>query len=170
MVQNYNSELSKEVVEAGKLQVNRDYPPNSFSDKIVYTCETNPKLLRRTNYVATASSTASAATNTIIASTLYSDKDLYITSASIGIAKDVANDAITGAIALNVTLNGVLSSLLSIPTLTLTAQSNTLSISFPNPIKVDRGTIISMTFPTFAAGLCSRRATITYYLDDNIKA
>jgi len=89
----------------------------------------------------TISGTASNSTTTTILTT-DSVKDTYINSVSLGVIKDVTSTSILSTI--QVVINGATRSLIEIPGITLTAQSQTISASFPIPIKIDRSSTITI--------------------------
>jgi len=85
------------------------------------------------------------ASNTGSAQTIYAtptDQDFYLTSASLSLIKDVTSTS-TGT-NIRVTIDGVARIILAIASITLTVQQAQMSQSFSNPIKVDRGTNITV--------------------------
>lgn len=79
------------------------------------------------------------------------DKDFYIVAANISTIKDATSTSLTERI--SVTIEGLLIAILEICSLTLTPQNDSMSISFPRPIKVDRGTNITVTNSTNVANI-----------------
>ncbi len=94
--------------------------------------------------------TASNATSGT-AYTTPSDKDFYLTNVMLSVTKDVT--ATSAETAATVILNGITVSILSLSTLTLTAQNMSGSLNFANPVKVDRGTAIQVTNTTNQANV-----------------
>ncbi len=92
-----------------------------------------------------------------------SDKDFYLTNATIAVIKDV-NSTSTNSY-MQVVINGVNQIILSIPGITLTAQSNTLSQSFRYPLKLDRGTQVIVTGTTTTANIRTN-ATLQGYTEE----
>ena len=163
----YNSDLSKELREGGKLQVT-DRMPSELAEKVVPVMEVNPKLLRRSDFVVTSNKTTSGSQSVY---TVPVNRDFFITSLCFGFIKDVTCDAATGDITLAASIGGVSGIILRIPILTLTADSKTIVLNFPNGLKIDRGSTISIgTNPTYTAGLMSRSVSIFGYHVDNPNA
>lgn len=91
-------------------------------------------------------------------------KDFYLTSVSASYVKDAACDSATGAYSIGMTYSGAYQYVMHLPITTLTAQSGSVFLSFPYPIKLDRGGSIAIT-GTFAAGTCTRYLGVTgFYL------
>jgi len=82
------------------------------------------------------------------------NQDFYLVSATLSTIKDATSTSTNSG--LNVVINGANSALLSISSLTLTAQSETVSVSLSTPIKVDRGSNITVTNGTNVANATSR--------------
>lgn len=161
----YNSDLTKEIIQGAKIQTSLDTVPNKLASSVVPVMEVNPKLLREINLnkYGTASNSTSA-----ILYTTPTDKDFYITSAQISLIKDATSTSTETYISCEME-NGSLGILIDISTFTLTAQTAQNSISFPFPIKIKRGTNITINNTTNVANIRSS-ATITGYLIDNITA
>jgi len=60
--------------------------------------------------------------------------------------------------------------LLYIPILTLTAQNSSIALNPLYPIRLDRGSAITLTMGAYTAGLCLRTTTLTGYTVENINA
>lgn len=73
-------------------------------------------------------------------------KETYITSATLGVIKDVTATSTLSAI--TVVINGQTKRLLAIPGITLTVQSEIVSASFSPPVKVDRSSSVLLTATT----------------------
>jgi len=160
----YNSSLTRELVDGGKIAVSVDGIPSELAEKVVPVMEVNPKLLRLNNIVE---STFQATNGSVTLFTTPVDRDFFLTSVSIALVKDVACDLASGAIALSVTLpSGIVKSLIRLPVLALTAQSSELSLSFSQPIPLGKGSPIAIS-GTFTAGALSRSGSITGFTIDN---
>lgn len=160
----HNTDLSKELKEGAKLQQLRDRIPSELADKVVPVMEVNPKLLRRANIVRR--STASNATVATIYTTP-SDKDFYLTGVAIAIIKDATSTSASSYI--SITIDGASQIFVHIPELTLTAQTGQMALSLPTPIKVDRGTAITINNSTNVANI-SATGTIVGYTVENINS
>jgi len=146
----YNSDLTNALREGARIQTSTDATPSEIAEKVVPVMEVNPRLLRLINIAGVASSGTSAATMNSIAAD--ANNDLFITTINLCLIKDATCDAATGNFNAVVTLGGVAVGVLSIPVITLTAQSENIALSLPIPIKVDRNTTLRATVPTFTVG------------------
>lgn len=160
----YNSNLTKEIIDGAKLQVQDGNIPSEIGNTVLPTMEVNPNLLRICNVVK-MNSLNNALTETIY--TTPSDKDFYICSASLTMNKDVT--ATTTNVNLTCTINGQSATLLRIATLATTADTNSISINPRFPIKIDRNTTISLTSATNVANVRAG-ASVIGFLIDNIKS
>jgi len=94
-------------------------------------------------------SAVNATTATIY--TTPSDKDFYLVAAQLSVIKDATSTS--GGTSIFVIIEGVSVRLLSIATLTLTAQYSNIANNFPVPIKIDRNTIITVVNSTNNANI-----------------
>lgn len=162
MVINNNSDLSKEFRDVGKLT---DFIiPNQIDNKIIPVIDINPKHSRIANIVRNVGSTASGAT-TIYATP--SDKDFYLTNATLNCMKDAASDNTN--VTLTVYIDGAQRQLFSFAFLSLTAERASEVLTFNPPIKLDRGRNIEVN-GSYTVGNLSKRATIVGYEIENINA
>lgn len=90
------------------------------------------------------------------------DKDFYLTAAQIAFIKDATATSVRSTIV--ATVDGVQQRILDIPQITLTAQTGGLTISFPYPIRIDRGTQI-LTSGSTTTGNITTDAVIYGYVD-----
>jgi hypothetical protein len=107
--------------------------------------------------------TTNATTST--AYTTPTDRDFYLTAAALNVIKDVTSTSTASRLLVNI--SGSLRTILEITGITLTVQQEVTSISFPFPIKLDRGTTITVTNSTNVAN-CSSKGIIygfTYQQD-----
>lgn len=148
----YNSDLSNEIREGAKIQTSRDNIPSQLGQTVVPVMEVNPKLLRYVNFGGSSSTGTSAGTAS--ASAADPNNDFFVTGITIGIVKDATCDNGNGVVSGTVTISGLAMSLVSIPVLTLTAQSLVVSQSFNPPVKIDRNTAVRGSAPTFTVGSC----------------
>jgi hypothetical protein len=162
MAQIYNTELTKELIAGGGIQTSRDNVPNQLADKVVPVMEVNPRMLRTCNIVT---SNITATTGNVTIFTAPTDRDSYINSAYLSMAKDVTCDGTS--ISLTAIIQGITVNLLSIRGITLTALNQTLSISYPAPIKIDKGSLVLMTF-TFSVGVVVKGSGITGFSENMI--
>lgn len=163
----YNTDLSKELKEGAKLQQLRDIIPSQLADKVVPVMEVNPKLLRRTNLIK--SNIRSTSGNHSIYTSPATGQDVFLETFTISMIKDVICDAATGSFNVNITVDGATIDVFRLPIITLTAQSSSIVLTLPHPVKIDRNSSVLMT-GTFAAGVCVRSLSCTGYIVDNINA
>lgn len=107
----------------------------------------------------------SSTSGSITALTTPADKDFYLTGCTLSMIKDATCDMATGAIALAVTVDGVAQNPAAIAILTLTAQSQTVNVTFNPPIKVDRNTALSMG-ASYTAGTMRRFLGVYGYTEE----
>ena len=159
----YNSELTKELVDAGKLQINMGSIPNQIADKVVPVVEVNPRLLKVSKVlgsligknVTTAGTSIIAADNT---------KDYFITEIIISNSQDAACDNTN--IKIDCTIGGGGKVLFSMRKPTTTAQNFTNIIPLSTPLKIDRNTAVTLSM-IFGAGTCITDVIIYGYTNDN---
>lgn len=91
--------------------------------------------------------------------------EVYLTSISLGMIKDVACDIATGTVRADVVpaKYGVSKTLLSIPVITLTAQNNFITLSLPYPLKIKSGTNVTIS-GSYTAGVMSRTVSGTGFI------
>lgn len=109
----------------------------------------------------TKSATGTGASVSIF--TTPSDKDFYLCSAELTMAKDATQDTASGSISLGVIVDGVAVSVLRINIITLQAHQDSVVVAFPKPIKLDRNSSIAASRGASTAGTCSIGACITGY-------
>ena len=152
-----NSQTIKEIQEALKLDLNVDKVPSPIP-----VVEVNPKVVKN---AFTANSTTTNATSTNM-SGIPTDVDVYIVSASLSVIKDATSQSVLTSINYNPADKGSSSTqLIAIPSITLTAQTQTLSVTFPHPIKIKRGTVISVVNSNATANI-SAFGSISYFTDE----
>jgi len=159
MAKIYNSECTKGLAQNAGIQQNVDKVPNELAEKIVPVFETNPELLRK-GFVRHATLTADA--------TLYTtptNQDFYLTNIVLSNTKDAASDC--SGVHISATINGANVRLCQITGITLTAGSMNISRTFKEPIKIDRGTNITVSHLTGAGAVLATYASIAGYLDES---
>jgi len=108
------------------------------------------------------STSAVNATSTTIYTTP-ADKDFYLCGAQISTTKDATSTSTLTAI--NVYVENVACQILRLQTLTLTAQHFGSSINFNVPIKLTRGTTITITNATNVANIASSGTIYGYTVE-----
>lgn len=164
----YNSDLTKGLASNAKIQTAKDKVPNELAEKVVPTMETNPELLRKstilTNIERSTTTSASPGTTLYTAS---STKDTYITALSLSATSSAACD--NTIIRIRVTVNNQAVILLALLKETLTLNSQTATLTLTYPLKIDRGTNISL-LNVFTAGSSNLNGCVLGYEVDNTQA
>jgi hypothetical protein len=164
MATNHNSNLTKEITDVGKIQVMKDRIPNEFSDKIVLVCDVNPKHARITNYIKkgllTNATTATLATTAL-------DRETYITNLQFAYIRDATATSVE--FYFTMIIDGLTTTIFSIPGITLNAGNDTGTISFVNPIKIDKGSNILLRSTTNVGNFLFS-GTVYGYTVENINA
>lgn len=158
-----NSDLITELIKGAGLQAGIGKIPRKISDIVIPTLEVNPRLLRFCNISASANSTASGTSLTILS--IPAGYKFYCVEAFMRILKDATNDAADHISALRATIEGqTLRTILAIPTLTTTAQDAGLTTSLNPPLVIDAGTSITLSHATFTVGKYTKIAGVIGYL------
>lgn len=161
-MQNFNSDLTKELVRAGRLQVNQGVP-SQILPTIQPTIEVNPKLMRILNAVR---GNRSVTSGTLSIMTTPTDREFYLTSIGVSYVKDATCDAVTGRFDVFVVIDGATQVLHAFPVLTTTAQSDSWFLSFPFPMKIDKGTGITMSGSFTAGNLIRTGEAIGFFVEN----
>lgn len=144
-----NSNAIRRIIHDAGIQTSIDKVPQELASKVVPVLISNPK--PEYYVVESASSSNSAALITLYQTP--KDKDFYLTAGTLSMIKDAGSTA-TG-VYLRVTINGVAKSLLRIPSITLTAHSEAISITPIEPLKIDRNSLITLHNGTADAEIIS---------------
>lgn len=157
MAKIYNSELSKELREGGKLQV-IDKMPDELADKVVPVMEVNPKLLKQINLIKSSTSNGTIFTTD-------ANKDTYLCAAML-----TASGTATAANRISVTPFGQSSAvdILGVDirvSVALDVSNGSNNIALPYPIKLARGSAVTLTTTATSA-----RAAVFCYEEENINA
>lgn len=149
---------------ATKINTAIEMVPNNLSEDVVSTIESNFNLVKPVNIYKNIGSTA---TGTDIVYSIPTNQDFYLTGLSLFIQENVTSD--NTATYISATINGASVRLISFRKLTLTASTVFGHRDFSRPIKIDRGTNITVT-NSFAAGAATKEASICGYTDDSSNA
>lgn len=161
----HNSDLFKEFRDGAKTQQLTDVIPTQLADKIVPVMEVNPKFFRRCNFFASGNRTTSGATTLATSAT---DKDTFITNIYLGWVFDVLTVITVNRV--QCVVDGLTVTILLAPNSNAVAgTAGAISVPLCFPIKVDRGTAITLGV-TSSAGTYSVSAGIIGYTVENIRA
>lgn len=122
-----------------------------------------PVVVMQDNCTIVRQQVATNATSAVIYTTP-TDQDFYLTAATIAWVKDATATALYTRI--GTTIGGGNVQLIPLTGLTLTATNGSSAVSFPVPIKIDRGVTINLEVSTNTANVTAR-ASIVGYLSDS---
>ena len=159
--QTQNTVIKNNLIDELKLNPSVDNIPNVVNPTIQPVFEVKKKFV---NFSST-NSTASLAT-AVTVHTASSTLDTYVTSLIFSLAKDATNDTANVAASIQATIAGTASTIAAISTVTLTETNQIVQISFNPPLKLDRGTTVRFTSPTFAAGTLRESGTVAGYTEE----
>lgn len=135
MAKIYNSDVTKEIANNAGIATSLEKVPNELAEKVVPTFEANPMVVKPCTICRNLNTS-----NTIIY-TVPTGKTFYLTSCSLSYTKTAASTATDSSI--RITQDGVSRWVLAIRHTPATAETASLSNSFPHPLKVDGGTNIT---------------------------
>lgn len=161
----YNSDLFKELKDGGKIQQLKDDIPNQLAEKIVPVMEVNPKFFRRCNLIKRGS--ASNATSATVYTTP-TDRDFFLCAACLSVVKDATATSVLSTIRVFPEGAGSATTqdILVVGGISLTAQSEIVSISLPYPIKVERGSNIVITNSTNVGNVLATGSIIGFLVEN----
>lgn len=154
-----NSETKKEINDAIRGNAVSNLAPTKVNDSVQPVININPKDYRRCNIVKVGSATNANAT----IYTTPTDKDFYLVGACISRIKDAASDETFSSIALTIDGDTSSTNILRLSGITLTADSKELSSDFTCPIRLKRGSTITLARTASTAGVLTYSATIWGY-------
>jgi hypothetical protein len=147
--------IVQDIINALKLQVG-NILPDQTSDKVVLTYD-----FLNTIYANVVSSGSSASAGALTIYTTPSNKDFYLCSIDFSFSKDATCDVATGRLGISAyTAEGGAKELIALPVITLKAEQQIITLTFPKPILLQRNTSISGS-TSYTAGLMSRCGHIT---------
>jgi hypothetical protein len=152
-----NTEIVNEIRNALKTQI------NDVIREPIPIIEVNPSIVK--NSLTCSGILINATSQSMI---IPLDRDIYVVSAEMKWIKDVTSTSLSASISYTNELN-VISQLLRAAFLTLTAETGSCSITFPHPIKLQRGSGLTITSST-NVGNISVGAVVSYYTDDSSNA
>lgn len=133
------------------------------SDTLPSTLNVLTPVIPITRYCDIVKSTAVTNATTGTVYTTPSDKDFYLTAIHLAIYKDAT--ATSTDTSIRAFIQGLNTGILRVPGLTLTAQSEAMTLSFPTPIKIDRNTAITIDNTTNVANIKAFGSIIGYTVE-----
>lgn len=154
----HNSELIQALIDKAKIQTSQDISPTQLAEKIIPTLAVEPEK-RVYN-----SGTTKSSTGAMVLFTTPADRKFFLTGIQLSYVKDATCDLGTGEMAFLAynKLFNISDELLCFTTITLTAQQDSLFMSFNPPLELQPSTTITNT-SNFAAGILIRSGLITGY-------
>jgi len=143
---------------AAKLQQGSDSAPRILASQIIPTLEVNPRLVKNAVMYHQTCTNATAAT----IYTTPDNQDVYLSAVTLSSISDVTATTTYAAIQFYV---GGAQRRIIIPRISLTVQNQSMAVSFPNPIKVDRGTSITIIHSTNVANVTTA-ASVSLIIDE----
>jgi hypothetical protein len=159
MAKIYKSDVIQKAVNELGIQVSSDKTPSETLDKIQCTYNLNRNT---SNFVLSGSGSTTGAI-TINTAVVNTNSETWITGIGLGVVKDATCDIADGRINVTVnTIDGISRTIISIPVLTLTAQSENVFYSLPYPIRLQNNTAITTT-NSFTVGKLNRSFVVFGY-------
>jgi hypothetical protein len=162
MVQINNKELIKGIADNANIQIAKNPIPDQLADKVVPVMETNPLLLRRIKAFSTLGSLSNATSATLY--TCSSIKDTYITNVSLSMIKDATSTSTEISIQV-VNEDGTTAYIFRFAGITLTADTQAATVNFAYPLKLKRGSNITINSDTNVANIRARGTVLGYEVD-----
>lgn len=160
MVEIQNSKITDKLGEKIK-ESNLNALPRTLANSIQPVIDIGENI---DQYFADESQNSASGSVTVFATP--SDKDFYLNSCTLQNIKDATSDNVS--VDLRATINGGIVFLLRIAGITTTAQVRDLTVSFPTPIKIDRGTNISIQ-QAFTVGVSVSSSSISGFSVDTLE-
>ena len=158
-----NTETNRELNEAIRGNANTNIAPQSISGQVMPVIDINPKNYRRANICKEGSTTGTSYT----IYTTPTDRDFYLTTIQFTYTKNATADLATNdTLGISLKVNGATQYPIYFSTLTLTAQSDSIAITFATPLKIDRGSVIQLVRGAITAGNVVMSGSITGYTVD----
>ena len=161
-----NNEVRKAIATATSNRPERNEIPNTLNYNVQPVLETNFLSAGYTGY--SVSTVATNATSATLVS-LPNDRDFYVTWACLSTIKDVTSTSTMASLLMDLADSTVGSTqILHIAGITLTPQADSICISFPYPLKLTRGTNITVNNSTNVANVSSRGSVGGFYVRSDV--
>jgi len=161
MVQIQNSEAIEAIRNSAGLSYTEALPTNLDTSKVVAVLDMTPRTHKVTDLVKVGLTTNTGAATIFTTS---STRDTYITGIAFSYAKDATCDSASSSqLGITATINGVAVTLFRLASITLTADTKSVFVTFPFPLKLDRATNVTVTSVTFSVGSLTRGYSVFGY-------
>lgn len=174
MAQVDRSQAIGRIVKELRLRPGFDQVPSQVQTTIVPTFDVGTQLsmaeglITEDIIVRSGQATTTNATTGIYVTQNQEGRDFFFTGYQISYVKDgTADNADAAGPTLNFAIDGTTQSI-ELSVLTLTAQNFSSALTFPFPIKIDRGTSITINNATFTVGKSVCNCTIFGYITDTV--
>ncbi len=161
-METHNSELIKEIQNATKIPTLQGVS-RTISNQIVPVIEVNPKVTKNPFIV---SGTGADSSNVTLYTTP-TNQDVYVIGLCFTITKDGANTSDIARV--QAFVNGQAINLAYLSLVPSVASGNSIFVSFSHPLKLDRGTIVSMR-PSNATASIDSYCSLQLFVDDSSNA
>jgi len=156
MVEHQSKEVVDKIAEVLKIQPATAFPKD-VKEGIQPVFDINPE--RITTIVVRQGTTS---TNTLTVFTTPANQDFYLTSAQISYTKDVSSDNVAVNLTITPELSGAADELIELVSQTLTVKDDHSAMNFSQPIKLQRGSTITLA-GGFTVGTMTKVGIITGY-------
>ena len=158
MARHYNPSISERIQRTFGFKAGETLDNNITGPVAVIPIQPVVRLVKPSRATSTGSATIFTAA---------SDKDTYLTGVLFSYTKDATCDMSSASDpGVTATIDGVATNIIRLGTLTLTAQSEAVYISFPIPLKIDRGTAVQLTSVSYTAGTMTRSVVAYGYTEE----
>lgn len=159
-----NRNLKQDFAETARLNFMSDIIPSTIKTDI------QPVMIVEKKHCNIVRSIESNTSGTITLYSVPSSDDFYLSSIELSYFKNAACDMSTGnSIAVLALIEGNSRRLINVATVTATSAGGNIVMNYSPPLKIDKGTNITIT-GTFTAGECIRGACLTGYSSNSIGA
>lgn len=155
-----NSELIDEVVKTSGIQTVQGIP-RQLGNQIIPVLDVTSKNVKIAQEVHEENA-KNASFATLF--TTPTDKDFYLTGCTLAVIKDATSTSTKSRLQIHPEEKGE-TNILSIAGLTLTAQSETISLNLRNPVKIKRGTNIRVYNATSVANINATATIVGFTLE-----
>jgi hypothetical protein len=160
----YNSDVTKSIINQIKLATSMENPPNEIADKVICVLNVSPFQTKTSKPLKTLTGLSNQTSATVY--TCNAIKETYLTSATLNYIKDVTSTATDIALNIIDDESNVVSQHLRFKGITLTANSGSISWSSPFPIKLKKGSNITITSDTNVANVLATCTLLGFEIDN----
>lgn len=160
----YNSDITKQIVNQIKASTARDKIPDEIADKVIPTINVSPFQTKTSKPFPISGSLSNATSVTLY--TCHATKATYLTGAFLSYIKDATATSTDISIKIIDDESNLSNSLIKIRSITLTAQNGTAFWNSPFPIKLKKGSTITLTSDTNVANIIASGTLMGFEIDE----